>query len=65
MPDPTAVTAAQVRAATVLDYDEDTVAKVVAALATCPPSKALDSLVAATKIFIEYPDRVAALVSES
>lgn len=36
-----------------LDYDHDTTATIIAALAACPPAKRLDSLAAAMKVYIE------------
>ena len=55
---------AHVVRARVLDYDHDTSAAIIAALATCPPAQRLDSLAAATKVYVEghidarYPQAV-------
>jgi len=36
-----------------LDYDLDAASRIIAALATCPPTKRLDSLAVATKVYVE------------
>jgi len=45
----------------VLHYDEDAAAAMLVALRRCPESQRLDTLAVVMKVFIEHPERLAAL----